>query len=97
MKDILIRALSGLFYVLLLILSLYSIQTLMALFFVFGIICLIEFNKLIQLKSKIPYVIFVILFIVFGYWQLDFNFNLGLDEATQILMVITIFVELFLA
>ena len=96
MKDILIRALSGLFYVLLLIFSLYSIQTLMALFFVFGIICLIEFNKLIQLKSKIPYVIFVILFIVFGYWQLQINSTIGLDEATQILMVITIFVELFL-
>ena len=68
----------------------------MALFFVFGIICLIEFNKLIQLKSKIPYVIFVILFMVFGYWQLQINSTIGLDEATQILMVITIFVELFL-
>ena len=54
----------------------------MALFFVFGIICLIEFNKLIQLKSKIPYVIFIILFMVFGYWQLETKFNLGLDEAT---------------
>ena len=79
MKDILIRALSGLFYVLLLIFSIYSLQTLMALFFVFGISCLIECNKLIQLKSKIPYVIFIILFMVFGYWQLETKFNLGLD------------------
>jgi len=96
MKDILIRALSGLFYVLLLILSLNYLETLLLLFFVFGLFCLFEFNKLIQLKSIIPYFIFILLFFVFGYWQLEINLNKGLDEATQILMVITIFVQLFL-
>ncbi|NCO62869.1 MAG: phosphatidate cytidylyltransferase [Flavobacteriales bacterium] len=96
MKDILIRALSGLFYVLLLVLSLFSLQTLIILFFVFGLICLFEFNKLIQLKSFIPYGIFIFLFLVFGYCQLDKTIPKGLDEATQILMVITIFVQLFL-
>jgi len=96
MKDILIRALSGLFYVLLLISSLYSLQTLIALFFVFGILSLFEFNKLIQLKSIVPYFIFVALFIVFAFTQLYEKTPKGLDEATQILMVISIFVELFL-
>jgi phosphatidate cytidylyltransferase len=96
MKDILIRALSGLFYVLLLITSLYYLQTLIALFFVFGIISLFEFNKLIQLKSIFPYFIFVAFFIVFGFTQLYINTPKGLDESIQILMVISIFVELFL-
>lgn len=96
MKDIFIRALSGLFYIIILILSLYSLETLIALFFVFGMICLFEFNKLIQLKSIIPYFIFTLLFIVFGFWQLEITTNTDLDKARQILMVITIFVQLFL-
>lgn len=96
MKDIFIRALSGLFYIIILILSLYYLETLIALFFVFGMICLFEFNKLIQLKSIIPYFIFTLLFIVFGFWQLEITTNTDLDKATQILMVITIFVQLFL-
>jgi len=96
MKDIVIRAFSGLLYVLLLIFCLYNEHTLIILFFVFGIISLAEFKKLIQLKSFIPYVVFVILYFVFGYWQLVMNSTQGLDEATQILQVLTIFVQLFL-
>ncbi len=96
MKETLIRAISGLLYVLLLIGCLYNEHALIILFFIFGLICMGEFKKLIQLKSIIPYFIFIILYAVFGYWQLVLNTHLGLDEATQILMVITIFVELFL-
>ncbi len=96
MKEILIRSLSGLLYVLLLILCLNYEQLLNALFFIFGLICLGEFKKLIQLKSYIPYLIFITLYVVFGYWQLVLNTDTGLDEVTQIFMVLTIFVELFL-
>jgi len=96
MKETLIRALSGLIYVLLLIGCLFNEHALIILFFIFGLICLGEFIKLIQLKSIIPYFIFVLLYLVFGYWQLVLNTNTGIDEATQILMVITIFVQLFL-
>lgn len=96
MKETLIRAVSGLIYVLLLIGCLFNEHAIIILFFVFGLICMGEFMKLIQLKSIIPYFIFIILYLVFGYWQLVLNTNTGLDEATQILMVITIFVELFL-
>ncbi|CAH8291420.1 phosphatidate cytidylyltransferase [Mariniflexile fucanivorans] len=96
MKETLIRSLSGLLYVLLLILCFTHPQSLIALFFVFGIICLIEFNKLIQLKSLIPYFIFAFLYAFFVYWHLILNTNKGIDEAIQILMVVTIFVELFL-
>lgn len=96
MKELLIRLLSGLLYVILLILALFNEHALTILFFIFGIICMKEFKKLIQLKSNIPYFIFVVLYTVFGYWQLALNTSLGLDEMTQILMVITIFVQLFL-
>ncbi|TGV01210.1 phosphatidate cytidylyltransferase [Flavivirga rizhaonensis] len=96
MKEILIRSFSGLLYVLLLILSLNYEQLLIAVFFIFGLVCMGEFKKLIQLKSYIPYIIFIILYAIFGYWQSVLNTDTGLDEATQILMVVTIFVELFL-
>ena len=96
MKETLIRAFSGLIYILLLIGCLFNEHAVIILFFVFGLICIGEFCKLIQLKSIIPYFIFTILYFVFGYWHLVLNTSQGLDEITQILMVITIFVELFL-
>lgn len=96
MKEILIRSLSGLLYVTLLIVCLNFEQLLIALFFVFGLICMGEFKKLIQLKSHVPYLIFIVLYAVFGYWQMVLNTNAGLNESTQILMVLSIFVELFL-
>lgn len=96
MKETLVRSLSGLIYVSLLLICLCYEQALIALFFVFGLICMGEFKKLIQLKSKIPYLIFIIIYAVFGYWQAVLKTDTGLKEATQILMVLSIFVELFL-
>ncbi len=98
MKDMLLRSLSGLLYVTLLIvvLSLNTPHPFIILFFILGILSLFELKKLIQLKSSVPYFIFVILFAVFGYWQMALNSDTGLNEATQILMVLTIFVDLFL-
>ena len=96
MKEIVVRSLSGALYVALLLLTLYSENALIALFFVFGIISLMEFNKLIGLKSFIPVIIFILLFGIFGFWQNVMNTDRGFDEATQILHVITIFVQLFL-
>lgn len=96
MKELIIRAFSGIVYISLLLLTLYNENLLIGLFYVFGLICLAEFNKLIQLKSLIPYIIFTILYGIFGYWQVLINSNMGFDEATQILHVITIFVELLL-
>lgn len=96
MKDIAIRAFSGLIYVLLLLFSFYNEHALIILFYLFGVICLIEFNRLIQLKSIAPYLVFTILYFVFGNWELVMQSNSGLNEAIQILQVITIFVQLFL-
>lgn len=96
MKELVIRAISGALYIALLLLSLNSENAIIALFFVFGLICLAEFNKLIKLKSIIPFFIFAILYGIFGFWQNVMNTDKGFDEATQILHVITIFVQLIL-
>ena len=96
MKELLIRALSGILYVFLFLLSLQSQHALIGLFFVFGIICIAEFNKLINQKGVTSYIIFTILYLIFAYWQLVLDTNEGFKEAIQILHVLTIFVLLFL-
>lgn len=96
MKELSIRAISGTIYVLLLIGSLYMQNALTALLLVFGILSLVEFSKLISLKSFAQYIIFIILFGIFWYLCL-WNFrSAGSDEAIQILLVTTIFVNLIL-
>jgi len=95
MKEIIIRSFSGLLYILLLLISFKFQLALIIILFFFGIVCMVEFNKLIQLKSRIPFIIFIVLYTIFGYWQLSSN-SRGLDESTQILMVLSIFVNLFL-
>ncbi|MFS4482178.1 phosphatidate cytidylyltransferase [Hyunsoonleella sp. 2307UL5-6] len=98
MKDMLLRSLSGLLYVTLLIvvLSLNTPHPFIIVFFVLGVLSLVELNKLIQLKSIIPYFIFIGLYVIFGYWPMVLTTNTGLNEASQILIVLTIFVDLFL-
>ncbi len=96
MKELSTRALSGILYVSLLILCLKSQIALTILFFVFGVICLAEFNKLIGLKGIVPYIIFIILYGLFAYWQHFANTDRGFTETTQILQVITLFVQLIL-
>ena len=95
MKEIIVRSLSGLLYILLLLISFKYQFALIIVLFIFGMICMVEFNKLIQLKSRVPYIIFIVLYAIFGYWQLSSS-SRGLDESTQILMVLSIFVNLFL-
>ncbi|MBT8257686.1 MAG: phosphatidate cytidylyltransferase [Bacteroidia bacterium] len=96
MRELIIRAISGLFYAVLFLLSLQSQHALIILFFIFGLIVLAEFSKLIHFKSWIPYLVFILLFLVFGYWQTVMQSYKGFDEAVQILHVLTIFVQLIL-
>ena len=96
MKELSIRAVSGAIYITLFLLALNSQHALIGLFFVFGLVCLIEFNKLIQLKGIVSYILFIVIYIVFAYWQLVIETNQGFSEAIQILHVLTIFVQLFL-
>ncbi|WP_299521566.1 phosphatidate cytidylyltransferase [Winogradskyella sp.] len=96
MKELSIRAISGAIYVLLLIGSLYMQDALTALLALFGILSLVEFSNLIHLKSFVQYIIFILFFGGFWYlclWEKNLS---GSDEAIQILLVITIFVNLIL-
>ncbi len=96
MKEFAIRAISGVIYVLLLIGSLYRQEALIALLALFGVISLAEFSNLIKLKSFVQYIIFVILYSAFSYMCLQGINSAGSDEIVQILLVITIFVNLIL-
>ncbi len=96
MKELSTRAISGIIYISLLIFSLKWQDAVIALFFLFGVVCLLEFKKLIQLKSFIPYLIFTVLYFCFSYWNIIIGLENGFSEASQILLVITIFVQLFL-
>lgn len=96
MKEIRTRALSGIIYISLLIVSLYWQHALFVLFFLFGLVCMGEFKKLIQLKSIWPYIVFTVLYAGFAYWESILSTSSGYLEASQILLVITIFVQLLL-
>ncbi|MFK7833869.1 MAG: phosphatidate cytidylyltransferase [Winogradskyella sp.] len=96
MKELAIRAFSGAIYVLLLIGSLYFQQASVVLIAFFGIISLVEFSQLIKLKSFIQYLIFGIIYGGFWYFNLYNSTVIGIDEAIQILLVLTIFVNLIL-
>lgn len=97
MKELLTRAISGLLYVTLLIVSMYWQNALLIVLFVFGLVSLAEFNKLIKLNAFIPTaLIFTSLYFGFWYWCVIHDSSTGTNEAIQILLVITIFVNLFL-
>lgn len=55
-----------------------------------------EFTKLIELKSKLSYIIFLVLYLGFGYWVLYSPYTNGSTDAIQIFLVTTIFVNLIL-
>jgi phosphatidate cytidylyltransferase len=96
MKELISRGVSGLIYVSLLLLCLRYENALIILFFVFGIICLAEFNKLIKLRGFISYIVFAFLYLIFAYWEFVFGTLTGFDEANRILHVLNVFVLLFL-
>jgi len=96
MKELRTRALSGIIYISLLIAALFWQHALIALFFLFGLVCMAEFKKLIALKSYSPYIVFTVLYFGFAYWRFLVKSADGFNEATQIFLVITIFVQLIL-
>lgn len=96
MKELTTRAVSGALYVVLLIVSLKWQLALIGLFYVFGMISMLEFNRLIGLKHIAPYIVFTVLYSCFGFWSILFDNRDGLAEAIQILHVVTIFVLLLL-
>ncbi|WP_417886371.1 phosphatidate cytidylyltransferase [Zunongwangia sp.] len=90
MKEGIIRTVSGLLYVAILVASILSSELVfIGLFYLLGLICLIEMQKLLHLKSYALYVVQALLFYLFSILKFDQN-------ATILLLITTIFVNLFL-
>lgn len=90
MKEAIVRTISGLLYISILVASILSSELIfISLFYIIGLVCLIEMQKLLHLRSYALYVVQALLFYLFSY--LKFN-----QDATILLLFITIFVNLFL-
>lgn len=90
MKENIIRGLSGVMYVSILVVSIFSSEfAFTTLFLLFGIICLRELQRLLHLKSYLGYVLLFALFYFFSYARWS-------PYATMVLLLITLFVNMFL-
>jgi len=67
MKELLTRAISGIVYVILLIVSMYWENALLIVLYIFGLITLAEFNKLIKLNALLI-TASIFTFLYFGFW-----------------------------
>lgn len=77
MREVIIRSLSGLLYVALLLLAIFSYEmSFLILFLVFGGLSLFEFLKLIDVKSSLSYALLLLITGVFCYYKIDYNFTL---------------------
>jgi len=96
LKELTTRALSGLLFAIILIGALQLKYACIALFFIFGLTCLSEFNKLIHQKNTASYFIFIVLFLTVAFWDTLFKSENSLSDISQILLVISLLVNLLL-
>ncbi|GHA49176.1 phosphatidate cytidylyltransferase [Salinimicrobium marinum] len=90
MKENIIRGLSGVMYVSILVVSIFSSEfAFTTLFLLFGFICLRELQRLLRLTSILSYILLVALFYFFSYARLS-------PYGTTALLLTTIFVNMFL-
>ena len=90
MKESIVRGLSGLLYVSILVVSIFFSEfAFTTLFLLFGIICLRELQRLLHLNSYLGYILLFTLFYLFSYLRWS-------PYATIVLLLITIFVNMFL-
>ncbi len=90
MREVIIRALSGLLYVTLLLLAIFSLETTyMVVFFILGIVVLYEFLKLVGIKSLLPYAFIIISVALLCYIKIE-------RIATLIFLGSTICINLYL-
>lgn len=90
MKELLTRTLSGFLYTLILLSSIFiSPYTFIAIFLIFGTLCVFEFQKLVHLQNKRLYIIF---FLLYGMCHF-LKFPLYIVVP---LLILTIITELFL-
>ena len=90
MKENIVRGLSGLLYASILVVAIFlSEVAFTTLFLLFGVICLRELQRLLHLKSYLGYFLLFAMFFLFSYYRWS-------PYATLVLLLITIFVNLFL-
>lgn len=90
MRDVLIRALSGVLYVALLLMAIFSFEKIyLFIFSLLGIVVLYEFLKLLKITSIVSYVLLTLCVAIFCYYKLD-------RMATLIYLTLTITVNLYL-
>lgn len=90
MKENIIRGLSGIMYVSILVVSVFSSEfAFTTLFLLFGFICLRELQRLLRLKSIADYFVLIGLFYIFSYERMS-------PYGTIALLMVTLFVNLFL-
>jgi len=95
-KELLKRTISGFVYASLFLLSLKSQLAFIILIFVFGIICNVEFSRLVNQRSYVSYIIFALLYVYFTYFEYTLISNSFFDESKDILLVFSVFVLIFL-
>lgn len=90
MREVFIRALSGLLYVVFLLLAIFSWEnSYLILILIFGGMCLYEYLKLVKIKSFIPYILLVSITLIFCYFKL-------FKEITLVFLSITVMTNLYL-
>jgi phosphatidate cytidylyltransferase len=65
-KEFIKRSISGILFASILIFAAQNRITFLALILIFGLITLLEFNRLIKQKNPFSYLIFILIFFVFG-------------------------------
>ena len=95
-KELIKRLISGILFAGILISAAQNRITFLALILIFGLITLLEFNRLIKQKNPFSYLIFILFFFIFGLLDLIIKIPSGINELSQIIHVISLFVLLFL-
>ena len=89
MKEIILRAVSGVLYISIVILTLFtSHKWFIGLFLILGLITLYEFLRLFKLKNFLPYLFMLILIYFFSYKQIDIRIVYILLLCTLIVNII---------
>ncbi len=91
MKELFTRTISGLVYISVLLISIFvSKYTFVGIFLIFGIICIYEFQKIINLKNYGLYFIFVVPLLIFNFIEINPYFIfliLLITIITQLLLI----------
>ena len=77
MREIIVRGLSGLLYIALVLLAIFSHEiSFLVLFLIFGVLSLFEFLKLVEVRSYFPYVLLLVIVTCFCFYHVNEGYHL---------------------